>query len=177
MSDPIMTCPNCDKKDRTSFSKCRFCHTKYDAIIEKEKFHFDNRLVGIIGFVVVFGAAAKWVEYSYQQQKIKAMEPIVARIKASKKPRVIEFYATWCAPCKEYEPVITACQNKYLDRVDFERLDVDNKNSSPTKEALGVRSIPKTCFFDSEGNQIGEAVGGLDTDQLETRIGKLLQPK
>lgn len=177
MPDPIMTCPNCDKKDRTSFSKCRFCHTRYDAIIEKEKFRLDNRLVGIIAFVVVFIPACMWVDHSYKEQKKKALEPIVARIKAANKPRVIEFYATWCAPCKSYEPVIQACQNKYLGRVDFERLDVDNKNSSPTKEALGVRAIPKTCFFDSEGNQVDEVVGGLETDQLETRIGKLLLPK
>lgn len=177
MHEPIMTCPNCDRKDRTSFSKCRFCHTRYDAIIEKEKFKLDHRFVGIVAFVVIFGAAYKWVDYSYKQQKIKSMEPIVASIKAAKKPRVIEFYATWCQPCKDYEPVIEASRAKYFQRVDFERLDVDNKDNVAKKEALGVRAIPKTCFFDSEGNQIEEVVGGLDSDQLEKKIGQLLLPR
>ncbi|MBP6746797.1 hypothetical protein KA344_16280 [bacterium] len=177
MHDPIMTCPNCDRKDKTSFSKCRFCHTRYDAIIEKEKFTIDSRLLGIVAFVVVFGSAGLWVDYAYKQQKIKSLAPIVASIKAANKPRIIEFYATWCPPCKEYEPVIEACRVKYLGRVDFERLNVDDKANLEKKQALDVKAIPKTCFFDNEGNQVEEVVGGLDQDKLEIKIGKLLLPK
>ena len=105
------------------------------------------------------------------------MAPIVASIKAANKPRIIEFYATWCPPCKEYEPVIEACRVKYLGRVDFERLNVDDKANLEKKQALDVKAIPKTCFFDSEGNQVEQVVGGLDQDKLEIKIGKLLLPK
>ena len=177
MPDPMMTCPNCDRKDRTSFSKCRFCHTRHDAIIEKERFKLDPRLIGIVSFVVVFGAAFKWVDYSYKQQNIKSMEPIVTSIKAANKPRVLEFYATWCGPCKEYEPIIEAARVKYAGRVDFERLNVDDRASADKKQALDVKAIPKTCFFDKEGNEVEEVVGGLDQDKLEIKIGKLLLPK
>ena len=48
---------------------------------------------------------------------------------------VLDFYATWCGPCKRMDPIIAELEKKYKDRVDFYKIDVDKKQID---DALGI---------------------------------------
>lgn len=64
------------------------------------------------------------------------------------KPAVIDFYATWCGPCKAMTPVLEELSQEYAD-VDFYKLDVDQENEIAA--AFGIRSVPTFLFIPKEG--------------------------
>ncbi len=57
---------------------------------------------------------------------------------------VVDIYATWCAPCKEYSPIFAQVSEQY-PKVKFYRMDID-KNMDIT-EFLSIESVPTTIIF------------------------------
>src|SRR5690348_10436989 len=98
-------CPSCRGTDVTSFSSCRFCGTRYDAPnfvntpAPNLNIASNLALVGLIGLLI---AAFAWLNFMTQHQRAEGMKPLVATIKSTNRPRVIEFYADWCGPCRAY---------------------------------------------------------------------------
>ena len=69
---------------------------------------------------------------------------------------LVDFWATWCGPCRLAAPVLEELSQTYKDKVDFAKLDVDKNPNSPQK--YGVMSIPTTILF-KDGKEIGRQVG------------------
>lgn len=55
-------------------------------------------------------------------------------------PVFVDFYATWCQPCKKMDPIIEELASQYSGRVEFVRIDVD-KNKKIAAQ-LGVEGLP-----------------------------------
>ncbi|MBR5663298.1 MAG: redoxin domain-containing protein, partial [Bacteroidales bacterium] len=66
------------------------------------------------------------------------------------KPCVIDFYATWCGPCKQIAPIMEKLAKEYDGKVDFYKVDTDQDQK--LSMILQVRNIP-TVFFMKEGAQ------------------------
>lgn len=64
------------------------------------------------------------------------------------KPAVIDFFATWCGPCKAMGPVLEELSGEQSE-VDFYKLDVDQENGIAA--AFGIRSVPSFLFIPKEG--------------------------
>ncbi len=60
-------CPKCKQVDRTTFSSCRYCGTKYDLKVEEKSFEPPLFLIGAIFFVVIMLSAFGYSVYQYQQ--------------------------------------------------------------------------------------------------------------
>ncbi|HEY9755708.1 MAG TPA: thioredoxin domain-containing protein [Oculatellaceae cyanobacterium] len=166
-------CPSCRQTDYTSFSTCRFCHTRYDAVIKDTGGGLDYRMMAS---VCVFFLVVGWSFYGQNfvhQQRQKQLAPLTASVKASHRPRVMEFYAHWCGACNYYEPIIAAAQSKYQSRVDFQRFDVDDSASQEKAALIGVSSIPRTCIFDRNGDIVFDRAGVVSEDQLSEILNKL----
>ena len=58
---------------------------------------------------------------------------------------IVDFYADWCAPCKQLSPVIDALSVDYADQAVFYKVDVDKLN--PVLERFGITAIPYVLFF------------------------------
>lgn len=67
----------------------------------------------------------------------------------SKKPVVVDLYATWCGPCKRLSPILDELAAEYKGAVDFYKIDID-KNPQITS-AFGVQSIPMVILIPVNG--------------------------
>lgn len=65
------------------------------------------------------------------------------------RPVLIDFFATWCGPCKQLAPVIDEMAEKYEGKVDIYKVDVDE--AQELAEAFGIRSIPTLLFVPMSG--------------------------
>lgn len=81
---------------------------------------------------------------------------------------VLDFYATWCGPCKRMDPILKQLDKKYSDRVDFYKIDVDK---SKVDDALGISAMPTYLFIYNSSN-LEQIEGSMSKTKMESLIKK-----
>lgn len=79
------------------------------------------------------------------------------------RPCLIDFYTTWCGPCKRLAPVLEELAKEYEGRIDIYK--VDSEKEPELAAAFGVRSIP-TLLFCPMGENPQIAQGALQKEEL-----------
>lgn len=87
------------------------------------------------------------------------------------RPCVIDFYATWCGPCKKVAPIIEKLAKEYNGKVDFYKVDTDENQKLAM--ILQIRNIP-TVFFMKADMQPERTVGAYDEAYYRRIIDKML---
>lgn len=83
---------------------------------------------------------------------------------------VVDFFATWCAPCQMLAPVLIELDKKYGDEVEFYKVNIDESEDSAIR--YGVSSVPTLIFF-KNGEEIDRQVGFADEDELSNWIEEM----
>ena len=80
---------------------------------------------------------------------------------------VVDFWATWCGPCRMIAPVLDQLAAEYKDKVKVTKLDVDANIKTATR--FNVRSIPMLLFF-KDGKVVDQIVGAVPRQTIEAKF-------
>lgn len=87
------------------------------------------------------------------------------------RPAIVDFYATWCGPCRTLAPILEELSKEYAGEVDIYKVDIDCEQELAA--AFGVRSVPTLLFIPARGMP-QMATGALPKETLREAIGELL---
>ena len=81
----------------------------------------------------------------------------------SEKPVLLDFYATWCGPCKMLGPILKEVKNCLGDRISIIKIDVDNNQELASMQL--VRGVPTMVLYQN-GKQLWRQSGVLSKDEI-----------
>jgi thioredoxin 1 len=83
-------------------------------------------------------------------------------------PKLWDFWATWCPPCKELKPTIEALEKEYEGKIEIRSINVDENKDLAQK--FEVKAIPTLVFLDAKGNELSRIVGLVPRDTIVGRF-------
>ena len=89
----------------------------------------------------------------------------------SDQPVLVDFWATWCAPCRAIAPAIDALATQYKGQLKVAKIDIDQNQDTP--QQYGIRSIPTLLVFKG-GKVVEQIVGAVPKAKLEDALKKVL---
>ncbi|MCL6631033.1 MAG: thioredoxin [Alicyclobacillus herbarius] len=89
----------------------------------------------------------------------------------SDKPVLVDFWATWCGPCKMLAPVIEDVAKEYADKLKVGKLDVDE--NPETTQKFGIMSVPTVLVFKG-GEVVKQLVGYRPKSDMVAQLADVL---
>ena len=86
-------------------------------------------------------------------------------------PLVVDFWATWCGPCRMVAPIISKLAEKYDGKIVVGKCDVEDNDSLAAE--YNIRNIPTILFF-KNGQPIDKVVGAVGEAKLDEKFQALL---
>ncbi|MBO5579428.1 MAG: thioredoxin [Prevotella sp.] len=92
-------------------------------------------------------------------------------LKNGSQPLVVDFWATWCGPCRMVGPVISELAEEYDGRIAVGKCDVEDNEELAAE--FGIRNIPTILFF-RDGQLIDKVVGAQPKAKIQEKFEALL---
>jgi thioredoxin 1 len=84
---------------------------------------------------------------------------------------MVDFWATWCGPCKIVAPVVEELAQEYTGKVNFAKVNTDENPDIASR--FNIRGIPTLIFF-KDGKVLDQIVGAVPKAQLKSKIDSFL---
>jgi len=105
------------------------------------------------------------------EMEIKNSQEFKDKVLGASLPVLVDFFATWCGPCRIYGPVVEKVAESMSGKFDVYKVNVD-ENSQLASE-YGVRSIPTSIIF-KNGSPVESFSGALSEDMLLNKLDKFM---
>ena len=90
------------------------------------------------------------------------------------KPAIVDFYASWCGPCKTIAPILEELAAEYGDKIYIYKIDTEEEEELAA--AFGIRSIPSLLFIPMNGKP-QMAQGAMPKSAFKDAINEILLKK
>ncbi len=88
---------------------------------------------------------------------------------SSDKPTLVDFWATWCGPCRMIAPSVAAVAEQYDGKANVVKMDVDNNMMTPQR--FGIKGIPTLILF-KNGTEQERIVGAVSREAIAKMVEK-----
>ena len=125
----------------------------------------------VLALLVVAGCAPKPTSGPAPQPLAQTQAQPQAQVQAqtpTSLPKLWDFWATWCPPCKELKPTIEALAKEYEGKIEIRSIDSDENKELAQK--FNVQAIPTLVFLDAKGNELSRIVGLVSRDTIVGRF-------
>lgn len=79
-------------------------------------------------------------------------------------PLVVDFYATWCGPCKMLAPIMEEAEKRYEGKATFVKIDTDRNIELAAR--YGIMSIPVVAVF-KNGEEVAKTLGYMSKEEMD----------
>lgn len=95
----------------------------------------------------------------FKQQVLESTEPVL-----------VDFWATWCAPCRAIAPVVEELASRHKGKLKVAKVNIDDNQDTP--QQYGIRSIPTLLVF--KGGQVVDQIVGANKAKIEAAVAKVV---
>lgn len=103
--------------------------------------------------------------------EVKITEENFESLKNGEQPLVVDFWATWCGPCKMIGPVVSKLAEEYDGKIVVGKCDVEECEDIAVE--LGIRNVP-TILFIKGGEVVDKLVGAVNKAKIQEKMEALL---
>jgi thioredoxin 1 len=126
---------------------------------------------GWLGALVPAGILARLDRRNNMSVTVLNDDNFEAEILNSDVPALVDFYATWCGPCKALSPIVEKLAEEYEGKLKVGKLNIDDSPNTPGQ--FSVRAVPTLVFFKGK-EAVGQTVGLKTEADLRGRIEALM---
>ena len=105
--------------------------------------------------------------------EVKITTENLESLKNGDKPLVVDFWATWCGPCRMIAPYIEQLAEEYDGRIVVGKCDIEEGDNDDISMEYGIRNIPTILFFKG-GQVVDKMVGAATKAKIQEKFEKLL---
>ena len=102
----------------------------------------------------------KFTDETFQSEVIESSLPVL-----------VDFWATWCGPCRMVAPIVEELAQEYEGRLKVGKVDVDSEQKIAGD--LGIRSIPTLVIF-KDGKVVDQVIGAVSKSHLVEKVEAVL---
>ncbi len=109
---------------------------------------------------------------NHSEQTVKVTEANFDSLSSGRKPMLVDFWASWCGPCRIMDPIVEKLAAKYSDRVVFGKVNVDEEINISSR--YQVFSIPTFMIF-KDGQPMDAVIGAVGEASLEKLVANAIE--
>lgn len=93
-----------------------------------------------------------------------------AEVEQTKGLTVVDFWATWCGPCRVLSPILEQLATERAGELKVVKVDVDENQRTAAR--FNIRSMPTLLFF-KDGQPVGQIIGAVPRAHIESALAQL----